>query len=191
MDQLPGTSSPINLSKPNTIPTITLTNRQQLFSKTANTTPHINMLYSNRRRSHEPTNCIKISTDTKTNKQTVSSLFLTNACHILNKIDELSSVAEINDPDLICISESWLDSSISDGIISIGSNYIPYRKDRGTPGGGLITYVKTAIPSSRLFDMEEEGKEALWLLLKSKTPKAFQLHCYGCSLLPPRSTGYK
>ncbi len=65
------------------------------------------MLYSNRRRSHEPTNGIKISTDTKTNKQTVPSLFLTNACHILNKIDELSSVAEINDPDLICISESW------------------------------------------------------------------------------------
>ena len=34
------------------------------FSETANTTPHINMLYSNRRRSHEPTNCIKISTVT-------------------------------------------------------------------------------------------------------------------------------
>ncbi len=138
------------------------------------------MLYSNRGRSHEPTNCIKISTDTKTNKQTVPSLFLTDACHILNKIDELNSSMEINDPDLICISESWLDSSVSDGIISIGSNYIPYRKDRGTPGGDLITYVKTAIPCSRLFDMEEEGKEALWLLLKYiKTPKAFQLHRFG------------
>ena len=30
--------------KPNTIPTITLTNRQQLFSKIANTTPHINFI---------------------------------------------------------------------------------------------------------------------------------------------------
>ena len=125
VDKLPGTGSPINLSKPSTIPTITLTNRQQLFSKTANTTPPINMLYSNRRRSHEPTNCIKISTHAKTNKQTVPSLFLTNACHILNKIDELSSVAEINDPDLICISESWLDSSISDM-----SDIIPGRRER-------------------------------------------------------------
>ena len=102
-----------------------ITHRQQLFSKTASTTPHINTLYSDRRRSHEPTNCIKMSTDIKTNKQTVPLLFLTNACHILNKMDELSSVAEINDPDLICISETWLDESdpsIYDGVISIGSN---------------------------------------------------------------------
>ncbi|CAB3977333.1 Hypothetical predicted protein [Paramuricea clavata] len=143
-----------------------ITHRQQLFSKTASTTPHINTLYSDRRRSHEPTNCIKVSTDIKTNKQTIPSLFLINACHILNKMDELSSVAEINGPDLICISETWLDPSINNGVISIGPNYTPYRKDRGTPGGGLITDVKTAIPSIRLFDMEEEGKEALWLLLK-------------------------
>jgi hypothetical protein len=56
-------------------------------------------------------------------------------------MDELSSVAEINYPDLICISETWLDPSIYDGVISIGSNYTSYRKDRGTPGGGLTVEV--------------------------------------------------
>lgn len=49
----------------------------------------------------------------------VPSLLLTNACHILNKIDELSAIVEINGPDIICISESWLDSSISDSITII------------------------------------------------------------------------
>ena len=70
-----------------------------------------------------PSNCIKISTDTKMSKQTVPSVFLTNACHILNKIDELSAIAEINGPDIVCISESWLDCSISDSIVSIGPSY--------------------------------------------------------------------
>ena len=125
-------------------------------------------------RASVPSNCIKISTDTKMSKQTVPSLLLTNACHILNKIDEVSSIVEINGPDIICISESWLDSSISDSIISIGSSYIPYRKDRETLGGGVIAYVKTAIPSSRLSNLEEDCKEVLWLLLKPlRLPRPF------------------
>jgi hypothetical protein len=52
-------------------------------------------------------------------------------------------------------------------------------ESRGTPGGGLIAYLKTAIPSSRLFSKVKEGKEALWLFGKTiKTSKAFELHCY-------------
>ena len=113
-----------------------------------------------------PSNCIKISTDTKMSKQSVPLVFLTNACHILNKIDELSAIVEINGPDIVCISESWLDCSISDSIVSIGPSYIPYRKDRETLGGGVIAYVKTSLPSSRLFNLEEDCKEVLWLLLK-------------------------
>ena len=107
-------------------------------------------------------------------KQTVPSVLLTNACHILNKIDELGSIVEINGPDIICITESWLGLSISDNIISIGPSYIPYRKDRETLGGGVITYVKTAIPSSRLSNLEEDYKEVLWLLLKpQRLPRPF------------------
>ena len=77
-----------------------------------------------------PSNCIKISFDTKMSRQTVHSVLLTNACHIFNKIYEFSSIVEINGSDIICITESWLDSSISDSIISIGPSYIPYWKDR-------------------------------------------------------------
>ena len=38
-----------------------------------------------------PSNCIEISTDTKMSKQSVPSVYLTNACHILSKIDELQN----------------------------------------------------------------------------------------------------
>ena len=114
---------------------------------------HLNTMNS---RTSTPSNCIKISTDTKMSKQTVPSVLLTNACHILNKIGDLSSIVEINGPDIICITASWLDPSISDSIISIGPSYIPYRKDRETLGGAVIAYVKTAIPSRRLSNLEED-----------------------------------
>ena len=86
-------------------------------------------------RTSTPSNCIKTSTDTKMSKQTVTLLHLANACYILNKVDEFSSIVEINGPYIVCITESLLDSAISDSIISIGPSYIPYRKDRETFGG--------------------------------------------------------
>ena len=134
-------------------------------------------------------NCIKISTDTKMSKQTVPSVFLTNACHILNKIDELSAIVEINGPDIVCISESWLDCSISDSIVSIGPSYIPYRKERETLGGGVIAYVKTALPSSRLSNLEEDCKEVLWLLLKpQRSPRPFSCIVMIVVYYPPGKT---
>ena len=54
-------------------------------------------------RTSTPSNCIKISTDTKMSKQTVTLLHLANACYILNKVDEFSSIVEINGPYIICI----------------------------------------------------------------------------------------
>ena len=69
-------------------------------------------------------------------------------------------------------------------IISIGPSYIPYRKDRETLGGDVIAYVKTAIPSSRLSNLEEDCKEVSWLLLKpQRLPRPFScivtivVHC--------------
>ena len=38
--------------------------------------------------------------------------------------------------------------------------------DRPTPGGGILAYIKSDLPAKHLPELEEEGKEALWLLLK-------------------------
>ena len=66
---------------------------------------------------------------------------LTNACHKTNKIDELHGVVSNNNPEVVLITESWLCSSIPDSAITIGNEYIMFRRDRSTPGGGLLAYV--------------------------------------------------
>lgn len=43
-------------------------------------------------------------------------------------------------PNIITLSETWLNSKISDNEIKI-ENYILYRADRGSTGGGVATFV--------------------------------------------------
>ena len=52
-------------------------------------------------------------------------LFYTNASSFLNKIDELRISATIYEPDIICITESHLNSAIDNNGLSI-DKYIPY-----------------------------------------------------------------
>jgi hypothetical protein len=89
-------------------------------------------------------------------------------------VDELFAVVAINNPSVILVTESWLSSDISDSIINIGNTYNSFRLDRPTPGGGILAYIKSDLPAKRLPELEEEGKEALWLLLKPpRTPRPY------------------
>ena len=47
----------------------------------------------------------------------------------------------------MCITETWLSASIFDLEI-LPTNYIIYRKDRGTRGGGVLIALEESIPSS-------------------------------------------
>ena len=47
------------------------------------------------------------------------SLMLTNANHILNKLDELSIRSALGNFDIICITESWLNDDIRDDVCSL------------------------------------------------------------------------
>ena len=67
-----------------------------------------------------------------------------NARSILPKLDELKVLAEDNNPDVICIAESWLCQEISNVEVSI-SGYLLYRHDRDRHGGGVLMYVKEHI----------------------------------------------
>jgi hypothetical protein len=74
----------------------------------------------------------------------------------------------------VLITESWLDSSIPDSGVAIGDSYNIYRKDKPTPGGGILAYINNNIPTTRLHDLEEDGKEVMWLLLKcGNIPRPF------------------
>ena len=125
-------------------------------------------------RSHNARNCIAIKTEVSSIGYSIPTLLITNACHITNKVTELCGVVAKNNPSFVLITESWLDSSIPDSGVAIGDSYNIYRKDRPTPGGGILAYISNNIPTTRLRDLEENSKEVIWLLLKcAKIPRPF------------------
>jgi len=52
------------------------------------------------------------------------------------KLEELSLVAACNNFDVICVSESWLDSTIDNDCISLNGYLKPFWLDRNSHGGG-------------------------------------------------------
>lgn len=63
-----------------------------------------------------------------------------NVRSLLKNIDELRLFAGSNKPDIITLSESWLDCSISNEEISI-ENFNLERHDRNRNGGGTVIYI--------------------------------------------------
>ena len=61
-----------------------------------------------------------------------------------------------------------------------------FRRDRSTPGGGVLAYVHQSIPVRRLTTAEEDDKEVLWLLLKPpRTPRPFSSIIVAIVYYPP------
>ena len=114
---------------------------------------------------------------TKSNSQTkpnMPAILPTNACHILNKVDDLHAIANMNNPSLIMVTESWLNVNVPNDAVCIGSKFNIYRRDRLTAGGGVLAYVNINIPTTHLRSLEEDNKEVLWLLLMPpRTPRLF------------------
>lgn len=70
------------------------------------------------------------------------SLILTNVRSLLPKIDELCVLASMLKPDIISLTETWLNSGVTDDLISI-PGYIIFRTDRTSKrGGGTAMYIK-------------------------------------------------
>ena len=59
---------------------------------------------------------------------------------LLPKFDELLILADSHNPDVICITESWLSIDIQDSEILI-PGYQSLRHDRNGHGGGILMYV--------------------------------------------------
>ena len=66
------------------------------------------------------------------------------------KIDNLRIFCAIYHPDLICITESWLGSGISNSEISIQS-YFVIRLDRNRDEGGVLFYVNSVFSCPLVF----------------------------------------
>ena len=64
-----------------------------------------------------------------------------NARSFIPKISELRTVAHRTRPAVVCITEFWLDSSVTDGEIQI-EGYDVLRRDRNRNGGGVCAFVR-------------------------------------------------
>ena len=63
-----------------------------------------------------------------------------NARSLLPKLDNLKLECIVSNPHIVCISETWLDSTITDNELTI-NNYNLVRLDRNRHGGGIAVYV--------------------------------------------------
>ena len=67
-----------------------------------------------------------------------------NCRNILPKLDEFVALCAANNPDVICIVETWLCEDVSDNEVSI-PDYSIVRLDRNRHGGGVALYIHNSI----------------------------------------------
>ena len=85
-----------------------------------------------------------------------------NARSIVTKMSDLFYVVDVLRPDIVGITETWADDTVSDAELGI-AGFDLYRKDRGNGrrGGGVALYVKSCLQSTG-FSLKTEFPEHVW-----------------------------
>ena len=114
----------------------------------------------------------------RSNTASVSILY-TNAQSIVNKINELRSVAANIKPDIILINETWTHQDITNAYLHIKGYEISARKDRSDTldgrGGGLLVYNRIGIALSER-NPDSQFEQVVSVLLETETkPLAINL----------------
>ena len=72
----------------------------------------------------------------------------TNACSLLNKMNELRQLAASHTIDIIAVTETWATDELSDAELAI-SDFLLFRKDRKnshfSKGGGVVIYIRDTL----------------------------------------------
>ena len=72
-----------------------------------------------------------------------------NCRSLTNKLSQFQSFAYSSDFTIFCLTETWLSGHVSDGEI-FSNDFVIYRNDRPSRGGGVLIAVKSHVHSSRL-----------------------------------------
>lgn len=105
----------------------------------------------------------------------------TNAQSILSKLGELSAMAVDSNPDLILISESWCNGTISDAMLSVPGYELKseLRKDRCDTaqgiGGGLLVYAKEGLKVIQCDSSKNFNQYCKFRLICDTVPLTFYL----------------
>lgn len=101
-----------------------------------------------------------------------------NCRSMCNKINDIESKILEEEPDILCLVETWLNESYFDGEL-IPKDYILYRKDRGNRGGGVAIAIKRDMISNEI-EINNNETEAIWVEIKNKSKKCI----IGCVYRP-------
>ena len=110
-----------------------------------------------------------------TAKKGCTNIYFANCESLRNKLDLLRY--DTVECDIICLVETWLDSAIDDGNLRIPGYQEIIRKDRypadlGTINhGGVAIYVRNEIVCRRLYELEDEKLESIWLEISQLSGK--------------------
>ena len=103
-----------------------------------------------------------------------------NVNRLRNKLDDIQNLLSLHSFHVLTISETWLNSDISDDEIAI-PGYSTIRKDRHSVhkscGGGLIAFIRNGIPYLPRFDHSDDNIERLWLEIRRPNCKKLLICC--------------
>ena len=93
----------------------------------------------------------------------IPSVIYANIRSVPSKIDELQAVVSINNPYIVCLTETWLNSNIPNSACDL-TDLICYRNDQQSAmDSGVCVYVRTMHCCNRLQDFEDIEIESIWL----------------------------
>ena len=107
-----------------------------------------------------------------------------NARSLLPKLDELRAIADAENPDVICITESWISNEVKNDELAI-ANYQILRLDRNRHGGGVLLYVHCFFSVNVLPNINP-GLELLTVSIESHNP--YRKFCIALFYRPPSSS---
>ena len=105
-----------------------------------------------------------------------------NARSLLPKLDDLRAACLVHSPDIICITETWLDETISNHELCL-QNFDIVRRDRNRQGGGTLIYINNSYSHSHVFS----GPDDLELIVLTINNSVFNT-ALGLFYRPPNSS---
>ena len=110
------------------------------------------------------------------------AVYLINARSLVNKIDLLRAYIREFLPDILCVTETWADTSLPDAFFSL-NGYQLFRSDRvRTQGGGVIIYVSDLLSSFAVSSLTDERVSAITCRVSSQNDQDL---CISCVYIPP------
>ena len=133
----------------------------------------------------KPTNLLAAPIDRKCQQSKFLPTILYTNCRSLNvwKLAELNSYAEIQKPNIICLTETWLDAQ-KQQLISIEGYDNQFSNKENRIGGGVRILTSSDLNASCLSTYTTRTISAAWFLVKIASHKPLII---GCVYHPPNA----